>query len=272
MTRRIALTRVGMLTVVAALALYANRGDAADPVPINVLIAYHSVTGNTEKMAQGVADGARTVAGTTVILKRVGEVAATDLTSSDALIVGSPVYFGNMSGEVKTFFDNWTFKFDLFRERKMRNKVGAAFATGAAVSSGKEFTILGIHAAMLINQMIVVSGGGGFGASATTGPDSPGIDEKEVAEARDLGKRAAEVAAWFKRGSGKGTVPSIAVRRCDSSCSPVIYEPRSNSTNGCSGSGRRRNVRAAIRRSPRVATASPSTFARAWAQDILSGL
>jgi NAD(P)H dehydrogenase (quinone) len=56
---------------------------------------------------------------------------------------------------------------------------------------------------MLINQMIVVSGGGGFGASATTGPDSPGIDEKEVAEARDLGKRIAEVAALVKRGSSR---------------------------------------------------------------------
>jgi NAD(P)H dehydrogenase (quinone) len=192
-----------MLTVVAALALYANRGDAADPVPINVLIAYHSVTGNTEKMAQGVADGARTVAGTTVVLKRVGDVVTDDLIASDALIVGSPVYFSNMSGEVKTFFDNWSFKFDLFRDRKMRNKVGAAFATGSAVSAGKEFTILGIFAAMFNNQMIVVSGGGGFGASATTGPESPGIDEKELATARDLGKRVAEVAAVVKRGSVK---------------------------------------------------------------------
>ena len=82
----------------------------------------------------------------------------------------------------------------------MRNKVGGAFATGASVSNGKEVTILGIFAAMFINQMIVVSGGGGFGASATTGPDSPGIDEKEVGEARNLGKRIAEVAAIVKRG------------------------------------------------------------------------
>jgi NAD(P)H dehydrogenase (quinone) len=203
MTRRIALTRVGMLTVVAALAFYANRGDAADPVPINVLITYHSVTGNTEKMAHGVADGAKTVAGTTVVLKRVGDVVTDDLIGSDALIVGSPVYFANMSGEVKTFFDNWSLKFDLFRDRKMRNKVGAAFATGLAVSSGKEFTILSIFAAMFNNQMIIVSGGGGFGASATTGPESPGIDEKELAAARDLGKRVAEVAAVMKRGSIK---------------------------------------------------------------------
>jgi len=154
-------------------------------------------------LAHGVADGARAVAGTSVILKRVGEVAGNDLLSSDAVIVGSPVYFGNMSGEAKKFFDNWTLKFDVFRDRKMRNKVGAAFATGASVSSGKEVTILSILGAMLINQMIVVSGGGGFGASATTGPDSPGIDEKEVAEVRELGKRVAEIAAVVKRGSGK---------------------------------------------------------------------
>jgi NAD(P)H dehydrogenase (quinone) len=192
-----------MLTVAATLALYASPGDAADPAPINVLVAYHSVTGNTEKMAQGVADGAKTVPGATVVLKRVGDVVANDLISSDALIVGSPVYFANMSGEVKTFFDNWSLKFDLFRDRKMRNKVGAGFATGLAVSSGKEFTILGIFAAMLNNQMIIVSGGGGFGASATTGPESPGIDEKELAAARDLGKRVAEVAAVVKRGSTK---------------------------------------------------------------------
>jgi NAD(P)H dehydrogenase (quinone) len=153
-------------------------------------------------MAQGVAEGAKAVPGTSVILKRVGEVAADDLSSSDAVIVGSPVYFGNMSGEVKTFFDNWT-KFGLFRDRKMRNKVGGAFATGALVSSGKEVTVITILGAMLINQMIVVSGGGGFGASATTGPDSPGIDEKEMGEARDLGKRVAEVAAVVKRGSSK---------------------------------------------------------------------
>ena len=119
----------------------------------------------------------------------------------DAVIVGSPVYFGNMSGEVKTFFDNWTLKFGLFQDRKMRNKVGAAFATGASVSNGKDVTMLTIVAAMLIHQMVVVSGGGGFGASATTGPESPGIDEKEVAEARELGRRVAEFTALVKRGS-----------------------------------------------------------------------
>ena len=63
--------------------------------------------------------------------------------------------------------------------------------------------MLTILAAMLGNQMIVVSGGGAFGASATTEGDSPGIDDKELAEARDLGRRAAEVAAIIKRGARK---------------------------------------------------------------------
>ena len=175
---------------------------AADPPdPIVVLVTYHSLSGNTERMARAVAEGAKSVPGARVALKRVGEVTGDDLFSSDALIVGSPVYWSNMSGEVKTFFDNWQLKFGVFPEFKMRNKVGAAFATGGQVSGGKEVTMLTILAAMLGNQMIVVSGGGAFGASATTEGDSPGIDEKELASARELGRRVAEVAALFKRGA-----------------------------------------------------------------------
>ena len=202
MNRREFLKRVGVLSAAVSLVLSNSPSQAADPQPVTVLVTYHSATGNTEKMAQGVAEGAKAVSGTLVVLKRVGDVTENDLVSADAVIVGSPVYFGNMSGEVKTFFDNWS-KFGLFRDRKMRNKVGGAFATGASVSSGKEVTMLTIFAAMFSNQMIVVSGGGGFGASASTGTDSPGIDEKELAEARDLGKRVAEVAGLVKRGSGK---------------------------------------------------------------------
>jgi NAD(P)H dehydrogenase (quinone) len=173
---------------------------ATRPDPVTVLVTYHSLTGNTEKMAREVAAGARGVPGTRVVLKRVAEVAGADLFTSDALIVGSPVYWSNMSGEVKTFFDNWQLRFGVFPEFKMRNKIGAAFATGGQVSGGKEVTMLTILAAMLGNQMIVVSGGGALGASATTEGDSPGIDEQEMAAARDLGKRVAEVAILFKRG------------------------------------------------------------------------
>ena len=82
----------------------------------------------------------------------------------------------------------------------MQNKVGAAFTTGGQISSGKEVTMLTILAAMLGNKMIIVSEGGAFGASATTEGASPGIDDHELAEARALGKRVAEVTWMVKRG------------------------------------------------------------------------
>jgi NAD(P)H dehydrogenase (quinone) len=179
-----------------------SSGWAEDvPHPVRVLVTYHSLSGNTEQMAEAVADGAKSVPGTEVILKRVGHVTAEDLFSSDAVIVGSPVYWSNMSGEVKTFFDNWQLKFGIFPEFKMRNKVGAAFATGGQAAGGKEITMLTMLAAMLGNQMIVVSGGGAFGASATTEGDSPGIDKKELAEAETLGRRVADVTRLISRGS-----------------------------------------------------------------------
>ncbi len=175
---------------------------AEDSAPVvKVLVTYHSLSGNTERMAEAVVNGVKSVSGASVLLKRVGKVTADDLFSSDAVVVGSPVYWSNMSGEVKTFFDNWQFKFGVFPEFKMKNKIGAAFATGGQVSSGKEVTMLTILAAMLGNQMIVVSGGGAFGASATTEGDSVGIDNIELADAEALGRRVAEVAVMMHRGT-----------------------------------------------------------------------
>lgn len=198
---------IGVFCLCAVLLTLASGSVATfaeEPAPlVKVLVTYHSLSGHTERMAEAVAEGAKSVPGTEALLKRVGQVTADELFSADAVVVGSPVYWSNMSGEVKTFFDNWQFKFGVFPGFKMKNKVGAAFATGGQVSSGKEVTMLTILAAMLGNQMIVVSGGGAFGASATTEGDSPGIDNKELADAKALGRRVAEVAATFKAGSAK---------------------------------------------------------------------
>lgn len=196
---KILTTTVLSLTVISSLSPKSWAEEI--PLPVKVLVTYHSLTGNTERMAEAVVEGAKSVPGTMVVLKRVGQVTAEDLFSSDAVIVGSPVYWSNMSGEVKTFFDNWQFKFGVFPEFKMKNKVGAAFATGGQISSGKEVTMLTILAAMLGNQMIVVSGGGAFGASATTEGDSPGIDKKELADAKALGQRVADVTKLISRSS-----------------------------------------------------------------------
>jgi NAD(P)H dehydrogenase (quinone) len=190
---------IAVMGVVAATSGPVNAaGDTLQEV--RVLVAYHSTSGNTEKMADAVGAGARTVSGAQVVIKRVEQVVADDLFGSDAIVVGSPVYWSNMAGEVKTFFDNWQFKFGVFPDFKMKNKVGAAFATGGQVSSGKEVTMLSILAAMLGNYMIVVSGGGAFGASATTEGESPGIDDQELANARALGTRVAEIAKAMKAG------------------------------------------------------------------------
>lgn len=174
----------------------------ANEASVTVLIAYYSTTGHTETMAHAVQDGARNVPDTKVWLKRVEDVSADELFSADALIVGSPVYWSNMAGPVKTFFDNWQFKFGVFPDFKMRNKIGAAFTTGGQAASGKEFTLLSILAAMLGNHMIVVGGGGAFGASATTEGDSPGIDQKEMMIANELGRRVAEVTHLMQSGKG----------------------------------------------------------------------
>lgn len=174
--------------------------SAESAASIQILVAYHSLSGNTERMAEAVAEGARTVPLTNVIVRRVGNVTAEELFAADAIVLGSPVYWSNMAAEVKTFIDEWQFKFGVFPEFKLKNKVGAAFATGGQISSGKELTMLSILAAMLGNYMITVSGGGAFGASATTEGHSPGIDEQELSSARELGQRVADVTGAVKRG------------------------------------------------------------------------
>lgn len=200
----IRLWQMWLLGVVGCL-LTATNGQASDRLPtVNVLVAYHSLSGHTERMAEAVAEGARTVVRTQVTVKRVREVTAEELFATDAIVLGSPVYWSNMAGEVKAFIDDWQFKFGVFPEFKLKNKVGAAFATGGQISSGKELTMLSILAAMLGNYMIVVSGGEAFGASATTEGNSPGLDEQELAGARDLGQRVAVVAAAVKWGLTQG--------------------------------------------------------------------
>ena len=70
-----------------------------------ILIIYHSQTGHTQHMAEAVADGARAIEQTTVVLKTAGEATLEDLLAADGLAIGTPENFGYMSGMVKDFFD-----------------------------------------------------------------------------------------------------------------------------------------------------------------------
>ena len=71
----------------------------------DVLIIYHSQTGNTEKLAKAVAQGVAETEGARVVLKQAVDATAQDLKACDALVICSPEYFGYMAGAVKDFFD-----------------------------------------------------------------------------------------------------------------------------------------------------------------------
>jgi carbonic anhydrase len=161
-----------------------------------VLVVYHSVTGNTEKMAHAAAEGAQR-ADAIVVTKKVTDVTRADLEHTHALIIGSPTQWSNMTSAMKAFIETWP---------DMVDKVGGAFATGGAASGGKEHVVTSLVSAMLSHGMIVagpVYNEGTFrfgasGATATTGPGNEGVSEAELNEARELGKRVAAVAARLR--------------------------------------------------------------------------
>ncbi len=70
-----------------------------------ILIVYHSQTGHTQKMAEAVAEGAKSIEGVEVILKKAGDATLDDLLTADGLAIGTPENFGYMSGMIKDFFD-----------------------------------------------------------------------------------------------------------------------------------------------------------------------
>ena len=70
-----------------------------------VLVVYHSQAGNTEAAAQAIVEGIRSVEGVEPIPKKAHEAKADDLTSCDAVCVGTPDYFSYMAGMLKDFFD-----------------------------------------------------------------------------------------------------------------------------------------------------------------------
>jgi len=152
-----------------------------------VLVIYSSQSGNTQSLAEAVLLGVKEVASVESEIKRASEVSNKDLVSADAIIVGSPVYFGSMSAEVKEMFDK-----SVAIRRKLEGKIGAAFATSGHHTGGKETTIFSIIQAMLIHGMIIVgdpiSAGGHYGVASVGRPDTEGINSGKA-----LGRRVAEM-------------------------------------------------------------------------------
>jgi NAD(P)H dehydrogenase (quinone) len=155
-----------------------------------VLVVYDSRTGNTEKMAMAVAEGAKHVPGTKVVLKNVDKASLADLLGADGIIIGTPTYYGDMSGKLKDFIDK-SFKI----HGKLKGKAGGAFTSSGDTACGAETALLSILHSMLIHGMIIQGRfeDKHYGATAVEAPN-----EKEIKLCRELGERIANLAKRIK--------------------------------------------------------------------------
>lgn len=191
-----------------------------------VLVLYHSMYGHVETMADAVAEGARSIDGVEVTIKRVPEtmdkerfqevggkvdqkapVAEPDeLREYDAIIFGTPTRFGNMSGQMRNFLDRTG---GLWAKGALAGKVASVF-TSTGTGGGQEMTITSTWTTLAHHGMIIlpigytnpalfdvsqVGGGTPYGASTIAGGDgSRQPDERELQIARYQGQYVAQIA------------------------------------------------------------------------------
>jgi len=192
-----------------------------------VLVLYYSTYGHIEKMAEAVADGARS-AGATVDIKRVPEtvpeeIARThhfkldqkapvakieELEQYDAIIVGTGTRFGRISSQMAAFLDQAG---GLWARGALNGKVGAAFSSTATQHGGQETTLFSIITNLLHFGMVIVGlpysyqgqmsvseivGGAPYGATTiAAGDGSRQPSEIDLAGARHQGELVAKTAA-----------------------------------------------------------------------------
>ncbi len=137
------------------------------------------------------------------ICKNTGECAIYDdmrditrkLEDAQGLILGSPVYFGNVTSQMKIFMDRSR---PLRIDFKLRDKVAGAISVGAARNGGQETTISAMHEFLLIHDAIIVGDGaplahyGGTGVGGVIGDTRQ--DEYGLETSINLGRRVAELA------------------------------------------------------------------------------
>jgi len=126
------------------------------------------------------------------------EKAYETLKKADGILIGSPVYFGAPSGQLKAF---WDMTRKLRKEKALINTVGGVITVGAAPHGGQETTGRAIMDMMLIQGMIIVGDGcsdsdaGHFGAMAQKPSDQ---NTRAMERAVILAKRVVEVAKAIK--------------------------------------------------------------------------
>lgn len=155
-----------------------------------ILIVYDSKTGNTKKMALAVAVGAKQIKKVKVIVKNVEKTSLEDLCNSDGIVMGSPTYYGQMSGKLKTLIDQ-----SVKIHGKLEGKVGAAFTSSGGTASGAETTLMSILQAMLVHGMIIQGRAENkhYGAAATDPPSG-----RDIEHCKELGKRVASLVAKLR--------------------------------------------------------------------------
>ncbi len=113
------------------------------------LVIYYSRSGNTKAMAAVIAESMEK-AGLPTQCRNVADVKVNDLLDADAIVVGSPTYYGRAAGPVAQFFDE-----SVSKHGKLDGKVGAAFSSSANIAGGNETTICEINNMLLIHGMII---------------------------------------------------------------------------------------------------------------------
>lgn len=204
-----------------------------------VAVVYYSMYGHIHRMAEAVAEGARSVAGAHVDLFQVAELvpdAALERTGAkqarshfahvpvmepdqlvnyDAIIFGTPTRFGNMAAQMRNFLDRTG---GLWAQGKLIGKVGSVFVSTATQHGGQETTITSFHTTLLHHGMIIVgvpyscqelvnmaeiTGGSPYGAGTLAGGDGSRVPSaNELAIARFQGQHVAQIAL---RLTGKGS-------------------------------------------------------------------
>ena len=148
------------------------------------LVLYYSRSGNTKAMANAIAD-AMEKCGLPTKCKSVTDAKVEDLVNADAIVVGSPTYYGRASAPIATLFDE-----SVSKHGKLDGKVGSAFSSSANIAGGNETTICEINNMMLIHGLVIQ----GDPQGDHYGPVSIGKpDERVMNQCTRRGQRIAEL-------------------------------------------------------------------------------
>ena len=192
-----------------------------------ILVLYHSTYGHIETMAKAMAEGARSVEGAEVDIRRVPELVpeevarnsgykldqeaplakVDELPGYDAIIIGVGTRYGRMASQMANFLDQTG---GLWASGALNGKVGSAFSSTATQHGGQETTLMAIHTNLMHLGMVCVglpyswagqmtldeiTGGTPYGATTIAGGDgSRQPSENELEGARFQGRLVAEVA------------------------------------------------------------------------------